>query len=636
MSYLDVPRLHFAGRFMAAISTVNNDPAHFDNAKFQPEFQLLQTPTQPNGWFAPRGDADWRLIGCEVTGALMPDGSAASTDSVLKCLVADSDRLPPAKLVDLDSEQQLVSTIWGLEMRICDAAGVNLLRGTFEPAAFMDIWTRSFASSGGDNSAAAMYQSQLSRLEWGDVTQSPFLSALRTAAKDGHLSVKFNVDGVNLKFGDPDFLRGRITGTIGVAGAAEPVHFVRGRQLTAVSSGIPGFPIPAGGVNTCVASVDKAAHTIHVDLGNALPTSSAGGPLADIGPIALGYIDSQSGAPTPLGAIPYRDEHWYDTTAGVASLTVTDDQLAKLARSQVAILKRVPGGTGVAVAEAPSGLHVRADQFVYRLDPGSTATVKLYASAFGRPYPRARIKVIHDPYQLQGPPFGGAKPPGIPPEAVQFPDEVVADATGLAVLPIFSRDPGNPRDFIDGQVYGIRPMLAETVAPGALYPFNMWEFISVLVFDVFEPDEPPTWWGSLQPIFQQYANLYPIMGDFVDLGDYEAVCAMRDMMLLAFEQSLSDPNSMPVTRDLSTAKRAAILRWLREVGVDGKPLLGPLPPPAITPAEDVDELLTIAAEPAEAADAAGPAPGPAGPDPSQGGKAVAMTRRLAFGHQHED
>ena len=36
---------------------------------------------------------------------------------------------------------------------------------------------------------------------------------------------------------------------------------------------------------------------------------------------------------------------------------------------------------------------------------------------------------------------------------------------------------------------------------------------------------------------------------------------------------------MPVTRDLSAAKRAAILSWLSSPGPDGKPLLGEEPAP---------------------------------------------------------
>ena len=34
MTYLGCPRLHFAGTFFADPSTVNNDPAHYDNATF--------------------------------------------------------------------------------------------------------------------------------------------------------------------------------------------------------------------------------------------------------------------------------------------------------------------------------------------------------------------------------------------------------------------------------------------------------------------------------------------------------------------------------------------------------------------------------------------------------------------------
>ena len=621
MSYLDPPRLHFAGKFAATISTVNNDPTHFDNASFKPEYQQRMDKSGLNGWFNPRGDGDWRLMGCKVTSAFMQDGSAVTADPVLSCLVADSDRLPPAKIVDLDPEQQLVSTIWGLEMRICDARGENLLRAPFKPAAFMDIWTRAIGTNGGgDNSAAAMWQSVLYDLEWGDVSSSPFLTELKAGAADGRLSVKFNTDGINLNWNDPAFMQGRITGTIGVAHANEPSHFVRGRQFMATSSGAQGFPIPAGGLNTCVGALDQGTSTLHLDLGNALPTTVAGGPIADLGTLSLEYVDPNSPTPVSLGDIEYSAAGWYESSAGVVSLPVPSDALATVATNQLMIMKPEADGQVIAVAEPASGLHCRADQFVYRLDAGQAATVDVWASSWGQPYPSARIKVIHDPYQLQ--PYPGAPPPGVPPEAVGFPPTIVADANGIALLPIFSRDPSNPRGYIDGQVYGIRPMLEETIAPGAIYPFNMWEFVSVLVFDPFVPDEPPTWHGSLQPVFQQYANLYPLMADIVNLADYDSVCEMREMLLLAFEQQISSPNSMPVTRDLSQAKRTAILRWLRTLGPDGKPLRGPLPSPAATEPVVRARPMAAVAEPVEG--------GVPGVDPSQGGKAAALARRLAF------
>lgn len=620
MSYLDPPRLHFAGKFAATISTVNNDPTHFDNATFLPEYQQ-RGPGATKGWFNPRGDGDWRLMGCTVRAAVMPDGNPVGQgDPVLGYVVADSDRLPPAKLVDLDPMQQLVSIIWGLEVRICDTSGENLVRGSFEPAAFMDIWNRAIGGgSGGDVGASAMYQSVLHTLEWGDVSGSPFLTALRGAAKDGLLAVKFNVDGINMNFRDPDFMRGRIVGTIGAAAAGEPLHFVRGRQLMSAAVNVPPFPVPGGGVNNCVASVDVANKMIHLDLGNALPTTVPGGPVADPGKLSLTYPD-QYGDPVVIGDVENLPADWYESTAGVVSFPLSADAVQAVPGSPLSILKPAPGGTALAIAEPATGLHCRADQFVYTLDAGQTATVAVWASQFGQPYAGAQISVVADPGQLQ--PYPGAPAPAVPAEAIDFPDTIVADGNGVAALPIFSRDPGNPRGYIDGQIYGVRPVLAETAAPGDAYPFNIWEFVSVLVWDVFEPDEPPTWLGSLQPIFQQYANLYPLMADIVNLADYDSVCDMREMLLMAFEQPIASPNSMPATRDLSMAKRRAILRWLRNLGPDGKPLLGRLVAPD-----------TAAPAPAARAALAGP-PGeggepPADAEPPRGGKAEAATRRLS-------
>lgn len=163
MSYLNALRLHFAGRFQANVSTVNNDPAHFDNAAFKSSYQNLQGPgmTPPNGWFNPQGDAAWRLLGCKVTAAWMPTGAVTSGDRVLGCIVADTDGRVPAKLADLDSEQQLVSEIWGLQVRIADTAGNTLMRGDFDPAAFADIWDRATGSGGGGHRG------------WGDVLVCP-------------------------------------------------------------------------------------------------------------------------------------------------------------------------------------------------------------------------------------------------------------------------------------------------------------------------------------------------------------------------------------------------------------------------------------------------------------------------------
>ena len=55
------------------------------------------------------------------------------------------------------------------------------------------------------------------------------------------------------------------------------------------------------------------------------------------------------------------------------------------------------------VAEPPGGDHVRADRFVYRMEPGEVAEVNLYATRFGVALGGASVIVYADPGQLQGP-----------------------------------------------------------------------------------------------------------------------------------------------------------------------------------------------------------------------------------------
>jgi hypothetical protein len=604
MSYLDPTRLHFAGKFQAAPSTVNNDPVHFDNSTFKKEYQLLETSTNPpnNGWWNPRGDADFRLIGCKVTSAWLA-GSQVDFDNVLQCLILDSGTRVAGKIVDLDSEQQMVSMLFGLEVRICTADGKQLMKGRYQPGAFADIWQRAQAA-GGDMAYGAMYQSTLEALEWGDVSGSPFLSALKAAAATGRLSIKFNVDGYNMNYGSPDFTRGRVVGTIGPAAEDEPSFLVLGRHFLSGATSSLGC---------CVGTLNSGTSPyIMLDLGNALPTSTPGSPLADLGALTLAYQPppDASGNPVPpvsLGTIPYTDPGWYEATAGVVDIPVDPANLTGVQQNSLLLL--LPPATGsntptVGVSEPPDGLYVRADQFVFRLNPGESRHAVLYATQFG-----LNVITIADPSQLQpqtSMPGRAAPPVAVPADAVTFPYCVVTDAKGIAKLPIRTKNPGNPRGYIDGQVYGIRPMLEETMPPPYGYPFNQWEFISILLWDEFQAEDPPTWYGSIYPTFKQYANLYPIMDVFLDLGDYDSVCKHAGLLSMAFRLPIEDPNSMPVTRDLSEAKRSVIVKWL------AKPLKGTPPPlPPEPPAQDV------------AAPAA-----PAGPPADRGGKAAAMARRV--------
>ena len=79
----------------------------------------------------------------------------------------------------------MISTIFGLHVRLADTGGSTILRGDCEPAAFMDLWDRAISSSGGDTAGGTMHQSVLTNLVWADVGASPFLTELRQASGDG-------------------------------------------------------------------------------------------------------------------------------------------------------------------------------------------------------------------------------------------------------------------------------------------------------------------------------------------------------------------------------------------------------------------------------------------------------------------
>lgn len=630
MSYLNSTRLHFAGTFQVNVSTVNNDTGHFDTGAFKPSYQKMQGPRMvpPNGWFNPTGDAAWRLLGCQVTGAV---GQEGVDTALVGCGVADADARVCAKMVDLDPQQQMVSEIWGLEVRIQDAAGNTALRADFEVTGFMDIWSRATGAGGGDNGACAAYQSNLVNLRWGDVSFSKVLTALQAAsAQNGRLSIKFNLDGVNLDYTSPRFMCGRIVGTIGPVVGAEPVRVLLGRQFMAAGDW-SGFFVPAGKINFFPGLVDETSSTLFLDLGNALPTVQAGGVLANLGDL------SATAGGIGLGTLPASaystSVDWYLNTAGVVAFPLDAAQLQALKSSPISIA----GDTGVSIAETPTGTFVRADRFVYRLSPGEVALVDVYATAFGQPLAGAALEFAFDPSQLQGGSMCQPRDcpnPGTPEDASQgaptFTPTATTDASGKATLRIEAGQLGNVRVFkdgssVDGQVYGIRPTFSDATQNGPASQENFANFVSVLAFSVFEAGTPVTW-EDIQPTLKQYANLYPVMLNFLDLGSYESVIAHRRILQLAFGLDVSDPNSMPVTRDLSPAKRAAILSWLAH---PLPPVVKPSAPSAVAVdafaqvGEDTTESLGLAMDAtpvSEAATLLANAP--------RGGKAAALAGRL--------
>lgn len=587
MSYLDSPRLAFAGDFQADVSTVNNDVRHYDNATFEERFQRYSEGPTENGWWNPVGGAAFRLLNCRVRSATTVEGAPVEQDEVVGAVIGGSSDRVSAKMVDLDPQWQLSSQLWGLRIEVVLRDEV-LLGGHLRPEGFRDIWFP--GRTGVRHQLTAKYISVLEDVEWAPSGRSSFVDALRRATAGDSLSVRLVTFAYDTNHRSPRFTIGTVIGTIGPYRSGEPHRFVRGRRF-APKQPTPSAPL----VNYLDAQVTPEGDAVNVDLGNALPVADGVGAMVDIGDLRLALLTDDGvdeGDRVAAGQdyvalddrIDYRARGWLLDTAGVIRADVPPGVRPRLTRSPLAIVRLEPGGADerVLIRETPGGWHVRADEVLHRVDAGRSTTTAIYACRFGVPVAGARVDVILQPPQ-EG--LGGGsstapdQPPapipitGTPPAAVHLDAIPLTDSDGRTTCSIRTSDPGNPRGYVDGQLYQFRVDLPVAVDLRS-HPFDT---ISVVVFDAFEVPEHPTWVDHVQPIFTQYGNLYPVMSQWlVDLGDYPAVVEHRELLRFTFALDVSDPNYMPVTRDLSGPKRKAILRWLESSELED----GPAPPSA--------------------------------------------------------
>jgi len=626
MSYLDSPRIHFRGWFQADVSTINNDVRFFQNDSFVPEYQQLNS----NGSWNPRGTAVFRILDCSVTGGFL-NGRALSTsqdDPIIGLTLQNAVDRAPGKLVDLDPQQQMVSMIFGMQVRVAGLHAEALFEGNFYPAPFINLWKRQQTGPKTDQQLCAYYQSVLDNVVWAENIDSTLLNTLKDTTQDDMLSINFNVYGFGRDPSQPRYTMGHLVGTIGPYLSGEPKQFVLGRQMITFA---PNWPVPDTNVNSLQAKLAADGNSLTADFGNTFPIVDSSGAPTNLGPVQLGVLRTNpqqhittvdNSGLVLLGEVPYLNEPWYTQTAGVQTFDLTANAEAQqlLVDNPLVLVTPTPGSPppatyNVLMQESIDGQYVRADSFVYRLNPGETQQVEFYATRFGKPLASSVINLSSTEGFMGG--SGGGKtispPPrpaaaipdiGIPTDALNYSTSITTDANGHATLDLTASadGPQNPRGYIAGQLYGIAYQLAEQPAG---YISNIMNYVSVLVFDKKVVPDKPTWYQDIQPLLTQYGNLYPIMSQYVvDLTKYESVIHRIQILQLAFSLPLRDPNHMPVTRDLGAGDRETILKWLSSPGPDGRPLLGspPIEPVLLAaPAPPAEQPEEVEAEPLQGA-----------------------------------
>lgn len=576
MSYLDLPRIVFDGDFQADVSTVNNDVRNFDIDTFDPD-------TSPEFW-NPTGSGAFRLLNCRVRGAADERSVAAGEDPVTTAVIGGSTDRVSGKIVDLDPQWQLSSALWGLRVELRTDEHL-ILAGDFDTASFRDLWFSGLAAP------AARFQSVLHDVVWARPGVSPLADRLRAATSGGRLSIRLATFAyVNGDDTAPRFTIGSVVGAIGPHHPGEPRTFVAGRRFAPI---VRENRVNTAGVNYFDAVV--RGDRLVLDLANAFPVLDDKGTVVDLGALRLGVLtdpDLDQGATVTSGftafgdPLPYRDPGWLLDTSGI--VTVTVPPRVDITDRPLALLRPNGADHTVVVRETPGGWHVRADDHVHRVEAGEGFTTRVHVTRYGRPAARAEVVPSVLPPSQDG---DGLPVTGTPETAftVLRPDRT--DADGRTTLRVRCTDPGTPRGYLDGQVYQLT--LGIRGADDATLRHNPLEPLTALVFDDYEIPADPTWFADVQPILKQYANLYPIMSErLVRLDEYESVREHRAILQFAFSRDLDDPNSMPVTRDLSRAKRRMILNWLAlpdlPLGTIG-PVSTPDRPAPVIPEDDTTD-----------------------------------------------
>lgn len=372
-----------------------------------------------------------------------------------------------------------------------------------------------------------------------------------------------------------DFNHGRLTGAVGPAGADEPTFAVPVRTLARPND------------STCFfanAKLHPDENALTLDLGNSLPVELPGRPpwAEKLGTLSLAYKSPLgSGEHVTIAQIPYEDAGGLMTIrGGIVDLTgLTDDQVRAIGDSPLLLLGTSGPTPTVLLQENEEGLSLRADKFVFRMNPGvpttdkyprgETAQIDIHVRKFGRAEGveglTVKLQLLGEAAAINytGGTMGTSGTKGIenlsvPQDAIVLQNaEATVNADGVARFNLKAKNPGNPRGHVDGQIYFLRYGLTKSV-PGWIGDSN--DLVSIHVYEQ-TVIENPTWENGIQTILSQFGRLYPVMARF-DLADYDSVKNFHTIIRSVLELEMGQPLHMPATRDLSDSRRKLILDWM--------------------------------------------------------------------------
>ena len=609
-SHLDFPRIHFAGRYHADVNTVNNYIENFD--PFHPKQNL--TP----GW-NPSGGNGWSLTDCYVTSVVYENGSSTNNtehEPTIGASVVTNPDSVSGKLVSLDAKCQNKCALYGVTI------GIKLLQhfafvAEWIPGSVLcqNIWQQVICNSiSNPQYYGARSVSKLTNISWRDnINNSEIISQLkRASSRSGYLTVSVSLYSFSRTPTKQNSSYGYIVGTIGVTRPDDAAFFEGERLMSFEFVEQPKLKWPEG--HSCADTKYKnapfwwmyrAPFKVHpqikmltVDFSSAIAIDwHSATELLDIGKLYVGilYTEYSGGCVDIIGSVGYRETRWRERTGGVVDYHLSDAQLQGLLDNPLVVVRlreSVPWTWGtypmcatrmfhslksthdviVMIQEQPYYVRPFRNYADFRLEAGQYVTVPVYVTRFGKPATGEIVEVVP------------ANPWAAPVNGVEYTAEARVDYRGLATLVFIAGEIGTPRRNmgLDGQVYRYMyhvrgdhqlefcPTPLKN-APGLeefLISSTCIDEISIKVYSnpILEDKGPYTWVDHVQPIFNVYHRLYPVMQGIMDMSSYADITKPQNLKLLNLSMQLDmfHPNYMPVSRDLPPAKQRMILQWIQK------------------------------------------------------------------------
>ena len=601
-SYLDRPRLHFAGRFRVDTGTRNNM-----NCNFDPDIPLVDD--QHQDWNV-NGTTEFSLFDTKVTSFVGSDDSTTSVD-VSNLFLTENRKRPYAKIVDLDVDHQGTSVVYGMTFSLvqanADGSETVIFVGDWKPnVVSQNMWhkkkyyDRTVQPYDESFPFGALTQTVLVNVEWSNKLDqdNTTLSLLKKISKENNntLSISISLYGYSRNY------LGYVVGSIGPYQEGEPTNIAGPRWLRGTHV-VPHMVIEED--DSCYGKdLDKfkqwvssapfmvSTDRVSVDLSNSLPIHVHGS-MRDIGDLRVGIQHDTCVEIISPDSIPYMTLHWMENTGGVVECALTQEQHTSLTENnlKLVLVQMVSSGGDALCSDSvfPSLKSTHSAKvllsevryvlrptgvYVGYVDEDHTLTINIYVTDFGEPAVEKTVTIFRKDFIRNLTPANGVSVTS---------ESAKTDASGRASFTFEKRDViPFPRQYHDAKYRQIQPCadlickegICTLPIEGQGYRFAYrlnssedtvsWNVV-ILGFSDFTPPAVPTWVEDIEPIFARYKRLTPIMNTILDLGDYKDVTLTRNIEMLKLSMNRDrflEADFMPTTRDLSFKKTKMVLQWL--------------------------------------------------------------------------